>query len=225
MESSDRGDREPLQIGKLYNRIAWLYDVCRPLWATPDTELKLNSLFAQRIRSSSDVLELALGTGVNIKRLFECADGFKSYLGIDISSAMIERAEKQAGKDTRIELVQADVTDISNLNGSFDFILSTWLLSHLPNPEVTATRALEHLRPGGTGVFLFWSRPERRLVLRVMSWYMRLFQCVPVDAELICQLPLFEAKHCFHGGAQTLVIFHKPTDVNKKGKEIFDHYG
>jgi len=214
MESNrNRKHLEPQKIGKLYDRIATSYDAYRWLCASPAAEEKLSSIFRERIGTESQVLELAPGTGINVKRLLECSRGFKSYLGIDISSAMLDQARKQAGDDSRIEFRQADVTDISNIDGDYNFIVSTWLLSHLPNPEVTVARVLDYLLPGGTAVFLFWSCPDNKLLLKCLTWFMGLFQCAPVDAEVICTLPQLEAKFSFQGGAQTLVIFHRPLNA------------
>jgi len=200
---------EPQKIAKLYDRIAESYDAYRWLCASPAAEEKLSSIFSERIGTESQILELAPGTGVNIKRLFECGRGFKSYLGIDISSAMLDQARKQAGNDSRIKFRQADVSNISNIDGNYNFIVSTWLLSHLPDPEVTVARVLESLLPGGTAVFLFWSCPDNKLHLRLLTWIMGLFQCAPVDVEAICTLPHLEAKFRFQGGAQTLVTFRR----------------
>jgi ubiquinone/menaquinone biosynthesis C-methylase UbiE len=197
----------------IYNRIAWFYDVCRPLLTIRRAELDLNSLFAGRIYPDSRVLELAPGTGVNVKRLFDCAGGFKSYLGIDTSSEMLSRARDKAGNNTRIQFKLADATDTSGIDGTFDFIVSTWFLSHLPCPEVTVGSILELLRPGGTAVFLFFSRPGNGLALRLLSWNMRLIQCVPVEAESICALPYVEAVHCYRGNTSTLVVFHRPVEL------------
>jgi ubiquinone/menaquinone biosynthesis C-methylase UbiE len=208
--SGNRKHLKPQKIAKLYDRIAESYDTYRWLCASPAAEEKLNSIFRERITTESQVLELAPGTGINIRRLFECSRGFKSYLGIDISSAMLDQARKQAGDDSRIEFRQADVTNISNIDGNYNFIVSTWLLSHLSDPEVTVARVLDCLLPGGTAVFLFWSCPDNKLYLRWLTWFMGLFQCAPVYAEVICTLPQFEAKFSFQGGAQTLVIFRRP---------------
>ncbi|KKM61599.1 hypothetical protein LCGC14_1530120 [marine sediment metagenome] len=204
---------EPRWAQELYDRCAWFYDATRLFWTVRLAELQLNSLFAERIGATSRVLELAPGTGVNVARLFDCAGDFKSYLGIDISSAMLDRARGNARNDPRIAFKLGDATDLSNLDGTFDFVVSTWLLSHLPYPELTVGRVLKHLHPGGTATFLFFSHPDNRLLARLMTKCFHLFQCAPVDAEAICSLPHLEAMHRYRGGTSTLVIFRRPEET------------
>ncbi len=194
------GGWEPRWARFLYGCVACIYDAIRPLWSSRDAEVQLDSLFGERIGAATRVLELAPGTGINIERLFRRCANFHSYLGIDVSSAMLDRARVAARDDDRITLQLGDSTDLSGLGGSFGFIVCTWLLSHLEHPESTVRGALEHLEPGGTAAFLFFTRTDNLLVRALVALFVRSFRGACVDAKTLSALPYLEAMHRYGGG-------------------------
>jgi ubiquinone/menaquinone biosynthesis C-methylase UbiE len=205
---------EPRWARSLYGRVARVYDAIRPLWSSSEAEAKLDALFAERIGPSTRVLELAPGTGINVERLFRRSPKFGSYLGIDVSSAMLDRARVAARNDSRVTLQLGDATDLSGLAGSFGFIVCTWLLSHLEHPERTVRDALEHLEPGGTAAFLFFIRPDNPVIRALVSLFVRSFRGAFVDAEAISSLPHLEVMNRCGGGYATLAVFHRPREAS-----------
>ena len=204
---------EPRWARNLYRRVAGVYNAIRPLWSSRAAEAQLDSLFAERIGPATRVLELAPGTGINVERLFRCSPKFGSYLGIDISSAMLDRARVAARNDSRVTLQLGDATDLSGLGGSFGFIVCTWLLSHLEHPERAVGGALEQLEPGGTAAFLFFTRPDNPLIRGLVALFVRSFRGAFVDAEAISPLPHLEAVHRYGSGYATLAIFRRPREA------------
>jgi ubiquinone/menaquinone biosynthesis C-methylase UbiE len=89
---------EPEWARRLYRWFALVYDPFRALWSvwTRGAEDDLDRLFGQHIDERSRILELAPGTGINLQRLFRCAPGFETYLGIDVSEAMLKRARRRS---------------------------------------------------------------------------------------------------------------------------------
>ncbi len=198
----------------LYRRIARVYNAIRPLWSSRAAEARLDSLFAERIGPATRVLELAPGTGINIERLFRRSPKFDSYLGIDASPAMLDRARVAARRDSRITLQLGDATELSGLGGSFGFIVCTWLLSHLEHPEAAVGGALEHLEPEGTAAFLFFTRPENPLVRGLVAAFVRSFRGAFVDVDAISSLPHLEGVHRYGGGYATLAVFRRPRETS-----------
>ncbi len=205
---------EPRWARNLYRRVARVYNAIRPLWSSRAAEAQLDSLFAEHIGPATRVLELAPGTGINIERLFRCSPNFASYLGIDVSSAMLDRARIAARNDSRVTLQLGDATDLSGLGGPFGFIVCTWLLSHLEHPERAVGRALEHLEPGGTAAFLFFTRAANPLIRALVVLFVRSFRGAVVDAEAISSHPQLEAIHRYGGGYATLAVFRRPRDAS-----------
>ena len=190
--------------------MARVYDAIRPFWSSRAAEAQLDALFAERIGPTTRVLECAPGTGINVERLFRRSPKFGSYLGLDVSSAMLDRAQITARNDSRVTLQLGDATDLSGVSGSFGFIVCTWLLSHLEHPERAVRGALEYLEPGGAAAFLFFTRADNLLIRALVALFVRSFRGAFVDPEAIRLLPHLEVMHRFRGGYATLAVFRRP---------------
>lgn len=209
MQFPDRASAEVERTRRLYRRVAPLYDGFRALWSrwTRPAEEALDRLFHERIGPASRVLELAPGTGINVERLLRCAPGFASYLGIDSSEEMLARARQKARGDPRIELRIGDATDLGAVEGSFDFVMSTWLLSHLDAPAETVRDALSKLAPGGTAAFVFFTAPRGSLLRGALGRLGGPLRYRFVDAAEIRALPSLERLEACAAGMATLAVF------------------
>lgn len=197
---------------RLYHRVAPFYDGFRSVWSrwTRPVEDELDRLFRERIEPATRVLELAPGTGINVERLFRCAPGFASYLGIDSSDDMLAQARQKTRGDSRIELRVGDATDLDAVEGSFEFLVCTWLLSHLDAPAETARDALSKLAPGATAAFVFFTAPRGKLLRCVLERLGGPLGYRFVDAESIRALPNLERLESCAGGMATLAVFRAP---------------
>ncbi|MCZ7618936.1 MAG: class I SAM-dependent methyltransferase [Myxococcota bacterium] len=210
--SSAQPSAEVERTRRLYHRVAPLYDGFRILWSrwTRPAEQALDDLFRERIHSGVRILELAPGTGINVERLLRCASGFESYLGIDSSEEMLARARKKAHGDARIELRTGDATDLRAVAESFDFVVCTWLLSHLDAPADTVRAALSKLSPAGTAAFVFFTKPTDALLRRVLERLGGPLRYRFVDTEPIQRLPNLERFESCAAGMATLAVFRAP---------------
>lgn len=200
-------DRESAWARFLYGGVAPIYNAIRPLWSSRPAESRLDALFTERIGPATRVLELAPGTGVNIRRLRRCAPDFGSYLGIDISSAMLRRAQAASRNDPRVTLRIGDATDLSGVEGAFGFIVCTWLLSHLDRPEEVVRATISRLGSGGTAAFLFFTRPDHALLGRTVGLFVHSYRGKFVDLAAISSLPHLESLHRYGGGYAALAVF------------------
>jgi ubiquinone/menaquinone biosynthesis C-methylase UbiE len=209
---TEQPSAEVEQTRRLYHRVAPLYDGFRSLWSrwTRPAEETLDRLFQERIGSGTRILELAPGTGINVERLLRCAPGFAAYLGIDSSEEMLARAREKARVDPRIELRIGDATDLRSVEGSFDFVVCTWLLSHLDAPADTVRDVCSRLSPGGTAAFVFFTKPTGALIGRVLERLGGPFHYRLVDTEAIQTLPNLERLETCAGGMATLAVFRTP---------------
>lgn len=194
---------------RLYRWVAPLYDAFRAFWSrwTRSAEEELDRLFQERIGPGTRVLELAPGTGINVERLLRCAPRFRSYLGIDTSPEMLERARAKAAGDPRIALVLEDATDLTRVEGAFDFVVCTWLLSHLDAPAETVRQAIARLAPDGTAAFVFFTAPRNPLLRTILEWLGGPGRYRFVDAEPIAKLPHLERLSSCAGGMATVAVF------------------
>jgi ubiquinone/menaquinone biosynthesis C-methylase UbiE len=98
------------------------------------------------IFANRDVVELGCGTGRWLRR-FETA-GVRSLVGVDISTAMLAKAEKKCLPSTT--LLRSDCLTTPLPDRSADCILASFLLSYVPNRREFVAEAARILRPGGT---------------------------------------------------------------------------
>lgn len=100
-------------------------------------------------RAWGEVLELAVGTGLNLP-LYPAA--VTHVLGVDLSAAMLDRAwarvrDLRAGE--RVELRQGDVQRLDLPDASVDTVLATYALCTVPDAGAALREARRVLRPGG----------------------------------------------------------------------------
>ena len=88
-----------------------------------------------------------------------CGGGYLSTLlasagaqvtGIDLASGAIDAAKSRAQHDQLpIEYRQGDAMELPFPSGSFDLVVSTDVLVHVPNPRKAVSEMVRVLRPGG----------------------------------------------------------------------------
>jgi ubiquinone/menaquinone biosynthesis C-methylase UbiE len=97
-------------------------------------------------RARGDVLEVAVGTGLNLGLY---PPGTR-LTGVDLSPEMLRRARsRSAAIDAPIELKQADVEALPFGDGTFDTVVSTLAMCAVPDERAAVLEMCRVLRPGG----------------------------------------------------------------------------
>lgn len=100
-----------------------------------------------------EVLDLACGSGYYSRKAIE--QGARRIVGLDISSAMIEAAQRELGQhDARFDFRVADYCKpLSSLKlGQFDLVLAMWFLNYASTAEEQFAmwrNMAAHVKPGG----------------------------------------------------------------------------
>ena len=143
-------------------------------------------------RARGRVLELAVGTGLNLPRY---PDAVEHVLGIDVSEQMLERARARIADQrlARVEVRQGDVEHLDLPDASVDCVVSTYSLCTVADPAAVLREARRVLVPGGRLV-LVEHGPARtwwiRTVQRLINPFTKRWQA---DDLLRAPLPLAEA--------------------------------
>lgn len=97
-------------------------------------------------RARGDVLEVAVGTGLN----FPHYDPELKVTGIDLSPAMLDIAGQRAAELGReVELREGDAHHLPFDDATFDTVVCTFSLCNIPDPHQAVTEMARALRPGG----------------------------------------------------------------------------
>jgi demethylmenaquinone methyltransferase/2-methoxy-6-polyprenyl-1,4-benzoquinol methylase len=139
-----------------YQRIAWAYD----LLDLPFEYGRYRKIRPQIFRGlSGRILDAGVGTGRN----FRFYPPGSEVVGIDLSPAMLARAERRRPlATTTVELRQMDVTRLAFPDRSFDAAVATFLFCTLPDElQVAGMRELGRVvKPGGIIRCLEYTRPS-----------------------------------------------------------------
>jgi len=147
-----------------YQRIAPVYDLL-DLPFEYGRYRRIRRLLFQGL--SGRLLDVGVGTGRN----FPFYPPGSQVVGIDISAAMLARAEpRRKSAATEVELRQMDVTRLDIPDRTFDAAVATFLFCVLPEElQVPALKELGRVvKPGGPVRLLEYVRPQRT-VRRVLA--------------------------------------------------------
>jgi ubiquinone/menaquinone biosynthesis C-methylase UbiE len=147
-----------------YERIAWVYD----LLDLPFEYARYRKIRPLLFRGlSGRILDAGVGTGRN----FPFYPPGSEVVGIDLSPAMLVRAERRRGL-THVELRRMDVTRLDFTAHFFDAAVASFLFCTLPDElQVAGMRELGRVvKPGGIIRCLEYTRPSgglRRALTRL----------------------------------------------------------
>lgn len=110
-----------------------------------ETRLRYLGELLELLPARPDVLELGVGAGVESSRIL-AARG--RLTGVDLSREQLRRAR---GRLPGATLIHGDVADVELAPGSFDAVVSFYVLNNLPRDELAPllARVFGWLRPGG----------------------------------------------------------------------------
>jgi len=103
------------------------------------------------LRDGMTVADFGCGPGSYTERLAELIPS-SQITGIDIDPELIARAQELFAGQARMRFIEASAESTGLLEGSCDFVVSRFLLQHVPDPVAVAREMLRVLKPGGTVV-------------------------------------------------------------------------
>lgn len=183
----------------------WLQKIWRPLIST-GAEQELATLLSQHLTHQSQILDLGCGTGHLLDQIMHADLPFQRYLGIDLSINMLSIAKEKFTNKENIEFREQSISTLSNINQSFDTILSSWVLSHLDNPAEVVNNAQQLLAPGGKLILIFFSQPKWYLDFWVSLFSKYILKATHVSQKEILKIENVTKQHSFVGDITTLLV-------------------
>jgi phosphatidylethanolamine/phosphatidyl-N-methylethanolamine N-methyltransferase len=136
-------------VEKVYQNIAGLYDYTYGPTLHPG---RLEAIKKMAIRPGKHVLEVGVGTGINLALYpSNCR-----VTGIDLSSKMLAKAQGRIDSKglQHCEVAEMDATKMSFADDSFDVVYAPYVISVVPDPVAVAREMYRVCRPGGRVVIL-----------------------------------------------------------------------
>lgn len=119
-------------------------------------------------RASGRVLDVACGTGINVRYLPRTTD----YVGVDISPEMLAKATARFDRLERGEsLLEMDAQDLDLPEDSFDTVISSLSTCTFPDPSGALGEMARVCRPDGRILLLEHGRSDLGPIARFQDWH------------------------------------------------------
>lgn len=198
-----------------------VYDLMAPVYgawaAVTETRAHRRALAILERSPCSSLLEVAVGTGTECARL-AVDPRRKLCVGIDLSASMLKRARRKSGR--RALLCQADARGLPFRDGSFDCLLSCYMIDLLPDNDIPIALGEFHrvLRPGGLLVLVVMGRQSWALQRTWMMLFRRIPAlvggCRPVEAAAWLRASgwnLETREHIVQSGFRSEILVARPS--------------
>jgi ubiquinone/menaquinone biosynthesis C-methylase UbiE len=143
---------------KHYNITSRLY----PVPGYPQQVQRRRAVRALGLRPCDTVVDVACGTGQNFPLIEQAIGSEGRIVGVDLTDAMLAQAQQRVEDNgwSNVSLAHTDAAAFE-FPTEVDAILSTYALSHLPEPGAVIAHGAAALRPGGRWVVLDLKAPDR----------------------------------------------------------------
>jgi phosphatidylethanolamine/phosphatidyl-N-methylethanolamine N-methyltransferase len=136
-------------VERVYQNIARVYDYTYGPTLHPG---RIEAIEKMRIRPGTQVLEVGVGTGINLGMYPRTA----KITGIDLSSRMLDKARKRIAEKGLVncDVMEMDATKMTFADNAYDVVYAPYVISVVPDPVAVAKEMYRVCRPGGRVVIL-----------------------------------------------------------------------
>ena len=149
-------------VERVYEKISGVYDF--PFGPTLHPG-RLQALDRMIIEPGSTVLEVGVGTGINLGLYPRSCE----ITGIDLSAGMLEKAHERIVKKglRNCKVMEMDAAAMTFADDTFDIVYAPYLISVVPDPVAVAREMRRVCKPGGRIVILNHFKSENPVISRI----------------------------------------------------------
>lgn len=143
-------------------------------WAMKNEDLKQHRMDVV-FDLSGNGLEIGFGSGLNLS-YYKNVD--KLY-ALDPSEELYEIAKKNIEAISfPVQHIRASAENIPLPDNSLDFIVSTWTLCSIPNPQIALKEVSRVLKPGGKFSFIEHGKSPKNLIYKIQNLLTPISKCI-----------------------------------------------
>src|SRR5262245_58525773 len=130
-------------VARVYEKLAKVYDLTFGPTLHPG---RLEALERMAIQSGDRILEVGVGTGINVPLYPRTCH----VTGIDLSDSMLEKARERVDRESlrNVRLLERDAARLTFTDNSFDIVYAPYLVSAVPDPVAVVREMHRVCRPG-----------------------------------------------------------------------------
>lgn len=149
-------------VERVYEKLAKFYDFTFGPTLHPG---RLEAIEKMDIQSGDSVLEVGVGTGINLGLYPRGC----TITGIDLSSSMLDKARERIFRKTlgNCRVLAMDAAAMTFPDDSFDLVYAPYLISVVPDPVKVACEMRRVCRPGGRIIILNHFKSTNPFVSRI----------------------------------------------------------
>lgn len=149
-------------VERVYEKISGVYDFTFGPTLHPG---RLQALDRMAMAPGSTVLEVGVGTGINLGLYPRSCE----ITGIDLSTGMLEKARERIVKKglRNCRVMEMDAAAMQFADDTFDIVYAPYLISVVPDPVAVAREMRRVCKPGGRIVILNHFKSDNPVISRI----------------------------------------------------------
>jgi demethylmenaquinone methyltransferase/2-methoxy-6-polyprenyl-1,4-benzoquinol methylase len=209
---SQEGEKKQ-QVAEMFNNISHSYDFLNHFFSLGiDVLWRKKAIRILKKENPHRILDVATGTGDFALEAVRMKMQDVQITGVDISAGMIEVGKKKVAKKKLEHAITLQIADSENLpfdTGHFDAFTVAFGVRNFQDLRKGMSEMLRVLKPGGMGVIIEFSRPNRFPIKQLFTFYFKyvmptIGKLVSKDARAYTYLP--ESVDAFPSGNDFLKV-------------------